>query len=182
MQRKLISRNPVQRFKEGKKIEKFQKAGSLPTAPKAENRYRYSLSTVKETPQEQITTIETKPTGYFRTPSTISQIVNKQNGDTTYVETPTHDFWVDTKSRKVKKSTLPYLNWFTRYYEHSGLGPFGRITTSIPSTNNQSENKSEFKILQNRFNTALGISRRKLGGVMLVSRNPVTRFKNRMKS
>lgn len=151
---KLVSKNPIERFKQGKKIIKAQQGETLPTAPKAENRYKYSFRSSEITPQgEKVKTVKIAPTRW-KFPATIQERVNQQN-DTTYIEVPTHTSILGGFIRPrvhartvVKEANQPYNIGTYRTFTPSFVGPL-----FSPS------NKQEYETLKRRFNTAWNLAK-----------------------
>ena len=147
----LPSRNIVKRFKQGG-IQKFQTAGNLPTAPKAEKRYRKSSYNTTKKGNRETTTITSQTFGYnrnwpyFRQPATIQRII--EGKDTAFVETPEHHIFAKVQPRTALKSGNAYFEYNPKYDENFSLGGQANTLANYPVT------PQEYEILKRRFNAA----------------------------
>lgn len=154
----LPSRNPVERFKQGG-VQKFQKAGRLPTAPKAEDRYKngykYGSHLTVWSNGDGIDTrgvVSNNKIQYGRFPAVIQREIrensnNIANQDTTYYEAP--DFVSFPSAlfqtlNPIQQSTVPAL-----------IKP----KVKIRKASSKDKNKKEYEILKRRFNTAWNIAK-----------------------
>ena len=153
----LISNNPIERFKQGG-VQKFQKAGNLPTAPKAEDRYsggqRQSIITkggrYGGTDKVEIKQVVGKKPGIFGSAPIIRQMVlhstvSPDYNDTTYLEIPERkNPLVERKLRGIEKHPSVFKTYYSNVYPF-----FGDILPNLGSGT-----KEEYKTLKRRFNTA----------------------------
>ena len=158
----LISRNPINRFKNGG-IQKFQKAGNLPTAPKAEDRYRGGQRVNVETKggryggndRMEIKEVQGKKPGMFGSVPFIRQTVvhssvSPDYNDTTYIEVPERkNFLVQRKLRGVEKHPSVFHTYYSKVYPF-----YGSILPDLGSGS-----KQEYETLKQRFNTAWNIAK-----------------------
>lgn len=141
----------------------MQKAGNLPTAPKAEDRYRGGQRVSVETrggryggnDRMEIKEVQGKKPGMFGSVPFIRQTVlhstvSPDYNDTTYIEVPERkNFLVERKLRGVEK----HPSVFKTYY--SNVHPFfGSILPDLGSGT-----KEEYETLKRRFNTAWNLAK-----------------------
>ena len=158
----LISKNPIKRFKNGG-IQKFQKSGNLPIAPKAEDRYRGGQRVNVETKggryggndRVEIKEVQGKKPGMFGSVPFIRQTVvhssvSPDYNDTTYIEVPERkNFLVQRKLRGVEKHPSVFRTYYSKVYPF-----YGSILPDLGSGS-----KQEYETLKQRFNTAWNIAK-----------------------
>lgn len=140
---KLISRNPVQRFKERRKIVKAQKGKILPTAPKAEDRYKNGRRTWNWPQYKEVSSASNIYGDPFA--SKIAMEISNNGNDTTFYETPGRWLPVKLKTRTAKSTSKVYKpiqvsdDGF-KSYRVIGIDP-------------------EYETLKRRFNTAWNLAK-----------------------
>lgn len=148
----------------GSKLKKHQQGGSLngipfmqqgkdlPTAPKAEKRFRENSYNTTKNGRRETTTITSQTFGYnrnwpyFRQPATIQRII--EGGDTAFVETPEHHIFTKVQPRTALKSGNTYVEYNPKYDKNYSL--YGQANTVF----NYPVTSQEYETLKRRFNTA----------------------------
>ena len=145
---KLVSKNPVERFQQGR---------NLPTAPKAEKRFRKSSYNTTKEGNRETATITSQTFGYsrnwpyFRQPATIQRII--EGGDTAFVETPEHHIFTKVKPRTALKSGNVYVEYNPKYDKNYSLEGQANTVFNYPIT------PQEYETLKRRFNTAWNLAK-----------------------
>lgn len=134
----LISKDPIKRFKNGG-IQKFQNAGSLPTAPKAEDRYKNG---VKDS--VAYLGVPGKDNSYFG--ESIKRVTTPDNA---------------AIQRQVLFRYYPYDNdtIYTEVPEHTKRFPILPPVNIIPRKGFSFAQTPEYGILKRRFNTAWNLAK-----------------------
>lgn len=138
----LISKDPIKRFKNGG-VQKFQNAGNLPTAPKAEDRYKNGRRIWKAPYYKEVSSASNIFGDAFA--SKIAMEVNNNN-DTTFYETPGRWLPVKFKTRQATKKNQNFrtISWYP------GQSTEESKTIIIDP---------EYETLKRRFNTAWNLTK-----------------------
>lgn len=141
----------------------MQKAGNLPTAPKAEDRYKGGQRVSVETrggryggnDRMEIKEVQGRKPGMFGSVPFIRQTVlhstvSPDYNDTTYIEVPERkNFLVERKLRGVEKHPSVFKTYYSNVYPF-----FGGILPDLGSGT-----KEEYETLKRRFNTAWNLAK-----------------------
>ena len=155
----------------GGKAKKHQQGGSLsgipfmqqgkdlPTAPRAEKRFKKNSYNITKDGNRETTTITSQTFGYnrnwpyFRQPATIQRIV--ENGDTAFVETPEHHIFTRVQPRTAlrNRNGNTYTEYNPKYDKTYTL--YGQANTLF----NYPVTPQEYETLKRRFNTAWNLAK-----------------------
>lgn len=130
----------------------MQKGKDLPTAPKAEKRFRKNSYNTTKKGNRETTTITSQTFGYNRNwpyfiqPATIQRII--EGGDTAFVEIPEHHTFTKVQPRTALKSGNVYVEYNPKYDKTYSLHGQANTVFNYPVTS------QEYEILKRRFNTA----------------------------
>ena len=133
--------------------------GGLPTAPKAEDRYRTSIKQIQNKNGKEISTITSTTFGYqgkpmyMKMPATIQRIV--EHGDTAFIETPEHHTFTNVQPRTAFRGQMGGIPYYSEY------NPKGQEGQSLSWQNyvNNRVSPKEYETLKRRFNTAWNLAK-----------------------